>query len=678
MWTLLLLLALTAVSCECSTGVNFIPQNEFYSTYSMWALTFSIDLNPYYDNILHINNTIDTLKSDVTTAIDDRRNSIREPEHNNVRIPSLTNNTDMNSRGTFVSSLNNLKFKLLQQIQTFETQTKIDVSRTLNMLNGIRSMYTQKGKTHSKRSLLPWGGDLLNSLFGTATESDMDGIRNQLTGLSASQNDLVHVVENSLTMVNKTNTVAAQNRHAINTMTENIALVTDKLSNLRNLMMNQNKFANLRNQLSQQVNLVTNLMRNDLQKVNEMVYNLANELNQALQGDLSATLVEQSEFRNILSEIAEEIPDSLSLKSYEGINILWYYKNLPVTVIPDQNKIHVLTVVPLIPLESLFTLYRVVALPLPIINTIQSSEVILEGTHFAVSNQGNAYVILDEDELAKCSQSETTYCPLHRAAMNLARAPCCLGSLFLEDETSIQNNCPVKISDEQNFPRFRHLIHGKWMIATREKLVIHPKCNTRGEFVATITVSPPMAMINLNSGCTGYSEFATLPPYFYKSSVEDTHSASYGRLNIGSNMDPIYNLNLSNYKFNFQLANTKVPTQLLPEEKPDDVRFLKEQLRSIDRNKIIITSSKGKWVTVLGVVLGVVLLCVLLALGYLVYRLKYVRPPSNVNVKFDRKNSEVIVDPGQVSFADQGSQGLPEPVANLLGSRMDLTRSRFI
>ena len=233
----------------------------------------------------------------------------------------------------------------------------------------------------------------------------MDGIRNQLTGLSANQNDLVHVVENSLTMVNKTNTVAAQTRHAINTITENVALVTDKLSNLRNLMMNQNKFANLRNQLSQQVNLVTNLMRNDLQKVNKMVYNLANELNQVLQGDLSATLVEQSEFtcRNILSEIAEEIPDSLSLESYEGINILWYYKNLPVTVIPDQNKIHVLTVVPLIPLESLFTLYRVVALPLPIINTIPSSEVILEGTHFAVSNQGNAYVILDEDELAKCS-----------------------------------------------------------------------------------------------------------------------------------------------------------------------------------------------------------------------------------------------------------------------------------
>ena len=163
MWTLLLLLALTAVSCECSTGVNFIPQNKCLS--DMWALTFSIDLNPYYDNILHINNTIDTLKSEVTTAIDDRRNSIREPEHNNVRIPSLTNNTDMNSRGTFVSSLNNLKFKLLQQIQIFETQTKIDVTRTLNMLNRIRNMYTQKGKNPLKKIAFALGRRLIKLTF---------------------------------------------------------------------------------------------------------------------------------------------------------------------------------------------------------------------------------------------------------------------------------------------------------------------------------------------------------------------------------------------------------------------------------------------------------------------------------------------------------------------------------
>ena len=102
----------------------------------------------------------------------------------------------------------------------------------------------------NKRSLLPWGGDLLNSLFGTATESDLDGIRNQLTSLSANQNDLVHVVENSLTMVNKTNTVTAQNRQAINTMSQNFADLSNKLSGLRNLMLNQARMYELKTSLT--------------------------------------------------------------------------------------------------------------------------------------------------------------------------------------------------------------------------------------------------------------------------------------------------------------------------------------------------------------------------------------------------------------------------------------------
>ena len=108
----------------------------------------------------------------------------------------------------------------MQQIQSTESFSHLTMSKTVSVLNRIKGMYTLDGSVRNKRSLLPWGGDLLNSLFGTATESDLDGIRNQLTSLSANQNDLVHVVENSLTMVNKTNTVTAQNRQAINTMSQ--------------------------------------------------------------------------------------------------------------------------------------------------------------------------------------------------------------------------------------------------------------------------------------------------------------------------------------------------------------------------------------------------------------------------------------------------------------------------
>ena len=679
MWYIILA-SLISVSCEGSTGVNFIPQNSFYSTYSMWALTFSIDLNPYFENVHQINETIVNLKHEVSTAIDNRRNSIRDPNDNNPHLLQLTNNTSADSRVNVISKLRELKQNLMQQIQSTESFSHLTISKTLNVLHRIKRMYTLDGSVRNKRSLLPWGGDLLNSLFGTATESDLDGIRNQLTSLSANQNDLVHVVENSLTMVNKTNTVTAQNRQAINTMSQNFADLSTKLSGLRNLMLNQARMYELKTSLTNQVTLVTNLVNNNLQKKSNMVYRLDNELSQALQGNLPTTFIDQTELVSILTEISGAIPDSLSLKNFEDVNILWYYKNLPVTVLPDQNKIHVLTVIPLIPLESLFTLYKIVALPLPVIDTIQSSEISLDGTHFAVSDRGNAYVILDEDEIAKCTKSEMTYCPLHRAAMNLDRAPSCLGSLFLEDETGIQNNCPVKILDDQTFPRFRHLIHGKWMVATREPLVIHPKCNIRGEFVDTATVTPSMEIINLNSGCTGYSEFATLPPYFYRASVEATHSASYGRLNIGSSMAPIYDLNLTRYKFNFQLANTHpVSATILPEVVPEDINVLQERLKNIDRNRIII-KTRSNMTVILSVVLGIVLVIVLVAVGYVIYKLYFAKKPDNINVKYDAKSSEVKIDPGRVSYANQSSEGFNkvETLPNLLGSRGDLARSKFV
>ena len=54
MWHIILA-SLISVGCEGSTGVNFIPQNSFYSTYSMWALTFSIDLSSCFENVHQIN-----------------------------------------------------------------------------------------------------------------------------------------------------------------------------------------------------------------------------------------------------------------------------------------------------------------------------------------------------------------------------------------------------------------------------------------------------------------------------------------------------------------------------------------------------------------------------------------------------------------------------------------------
>ena len=94
------LLTLSITMCNGSTGVNFIKQNSFYSTYSMWALSLSIDLDPYYAELASINRTFYDQKENVINQIERKTQQfVGEPTRNDValqshRLPSAASSND--------------------------------------------------------------------------------------------------------------------------------------------------------------------------------------------------------------------------------------------------------------------------------------------------------------------------------------------------------------------------------------------------------------------------------------------------------------------------------------------------------------------------------------------------------------------------------------------------------
>ena len=650
-----------------STGVSFIPSNNFYSTYSMWALSLTVDLEPHYSQLHHINDTLTQLKQQVIQELDNKKTKLlqtnthvrteSEPGSNPIFYSTRTLNRTV--KVGLSSELMSTKRSLVSKIDTFKLSTDFTLVQLEGMLDNVKAIYTQDSQSRQKRSsLLPWGGDLLKSLFGTATDSDLVGLKKQLSNLAVNQNALVHVVENSLSIVNKTNTIAVENRHLTNTLVADLEYLSNKFETLRITALNYRRLTNIRNHLTSQVDIIIRSVAQTLENSQLTINRLTTDLNIALRGELSTNLLKHNELRKILTEISERIPQSLTVKDYEGNQVMWYYKHLPVTIIPDSSRIHIITVIPLIPVESLFTLYRVVSLPLPVPNSNQSSELILEGTHFAVSNRGTTYVILDEDELMKCSKSDMSYCPLHRAAMNIARMPSCLSNLYAKDYMKIKRDCPVKVSDSKQFPMFRHLTKGKWMVATRERMTIHPRCDTNADVINPVTVEPPVQIIELKSSCTGYSEFATLPPYFYKASADDdVHS--YGHLNIGLSMTHISELNASDYNFDFQLSNPlPLQSKALSEVDPIDITFLKSKLDKISGNKVIVWSSDGFY-TIMGSVGALAVIFVIITIIYIIYRYRKKSNNNSVNirknVKVNYNNDVASVDQGRVSFACVGN-----------------------
>ena len=83
-----------------------------------------------------------------------------------------------------------------------------------------------------------------------------------------------------------------------------------------------------------------------LEILNIEINQFASNLDKAMRGQLSTTLIRPGELRSILNDISHRLPNSLKLNEFERQKIMWYYKMLPVTVIPDNNKIHIITVIP--------------------------------------------------------------------------------------------------------------------------------------------------------------------------------------------------------------------------------------------------------------------------------------------------------------------------------------------
>ena len=673
------LLTLSIIMCNGSTGVNFIKQNSFYSTYSMWALSLSIDLDPYYTELASINRTFYDQKENVINQIERKTQQfVGEPTRNDValgaqRIPSPTvSNVSLANRQIRVK-LVALRTTAEITLDAFESQLNYISIKLFRALNDIKEVYTQPSNTRTKRSLLPWGGDLLNALFGTATDSDLEGLRTQLGRLATNQNQLVHVVENSLSMINKTNAVAQENRHLANNLVDDVNNLNTKITQLRATALTNVRITRLSETITTQITTVLRSLSMSLQGLESDINKLASHLDQGMRGELSTSLVPPTQLRKILADIEELLPGSLEIKDYEDEQVMWYYKHLPVTVIPDNNKLHIVTVIPLIPTDSLFNLYRVVVLPLPIADSNKNSKIIIEGTHFAVSYKGTAYVILDEDELALCSDTDTTYCPLHRAAMSIERMPSCLSSLFEENAVGVKNNCPVRVTDTEKYPIFRHLSRGQWMVTTRQPLTIHPRCDPQIDLVKPIKVAPPVQIITLDSGCTGFTEFGDLPPYFYQSSHEDA-SSGLGRLNVGENMQPIYDLSNSNYTYDFQLIN---PTPLSAEKLKADgvIDISKEQVKldKLKRNIVRVWSTRDGVYTALGAIGGFLVIAVVIALVVIIYKLyknknvtQIVKRYNKANNSEDKaKNSEV--DQGRVVACNMGDNELLEKSTKLLG-----------
>ena len=190
--------------------------------------------------------------------------------------------------------------------------------------------------THCRRSLLPFLGDALSWLTGTATTKDINSIKTQINQLittqSLQQETLVHIIS----ILNVTRYAAQVNRHSINALMDAASTTSHDIDNLYNLTTSLTTSINF-HQLILHIRSVFANLCDSLNYIQMVSAHIMNYINAATSGTLSPHVLPVMDLQRILSHIADVLPPMLHLPGSPD-DTLHFYRYLCMHVLIENKQ----------------------------------------------------------------------------------------------------------------------------------------------------------------------------------------------------------------------------------------------------------------------------------------------------------------------------------------------------
>ena len=176
----------------------------------------------------------------------------------------------------------------------------------------ITAIQPNKTHIHWRRSLLPFLGDALSWLTGTATTKDIHSIKTRINLLIATQtwqcNTLVHIVS----ILNITRYATQVNRHSISTLMDAVRTTSHDINTLYNLMNSLTTSINF-NQMILHIRSVFANLCDSLNYIQMVSTHTMEYINAAASGTLSPHVQSVIDLQRMLQHIADTLPPTLHL-----------------------------------------------------------------------------------------------------------------------------------------------------------------------------------------------------------------------------------------------------------------------------------------------------------------------------------------------------------------------------
>ena len=233
------------------------------------------------------------------------------------------------------------------------------------IVNGLREYRLPH---REKRSLIPIVGEAIGWAFGLVTDADLDNIRKNIKNLAANQRGIMHVVHESISILNISRIEIAENRQAVSELIISVTALDKKLEtpadNVRKQIYETKNFMALYMKLS----LITMEIKDMIQNALLYLKHLKTQLNCLSLGRLIPSTLSPTNLRSLLLEIKSHLPASLALIGDPKSDLWLFYQRLQISAMLYENKIVVIIQIPLLEINHQFDVYQVFNLPIAVPN----------------------------------------------------------------------------------------------------------------------------------------------------------------------------------------------------------------------------------------------------------------------------------------------------------------------
>ena len=293
-----------------SENVIFQKTNEIYTNDAHWSITFVHDLKPFQGLVNKIKDDIgSTSKILDTIAHDYDRKDLIEYEET---------------------------FKSLQIEVDLLTDTYQSIYKTFE---DYKVLHKDTGRF--KHSVLPFVGQLMSTLFGSLSENDLENINRNIDVLAENQEQIVHDLDMSLSVLNMTRVQVNENRRSI----MDLIICIQKLD--RKIFKLQGQLESKLTRLSQfihtylQFQMIFDEIKLAIQNAIFYIGNLKSELNMLTLDHLSTSTISPGELKELLTEIQSKLPMNYELSKNPKLDIWYFYKTLSCMTYMKNDQIRI-------------------------------------------------------------------------------------------------------------------------------------------------------------------------------------------------------------------------------------------------------------------------------------------------------------------------------------------------